>query len=111
MACVPCRKGEPALTATEIAVLLPEIPAWDLVEVDGAARLRRRFRFKTYVEAAAFTQAITEQAEAQDHHPAILLEWRKVTVEWWTHVLDGLHQNDFIMAARCDQIFSQYQTD
>lgn len=110
MNCVPCRKGEPSLSAAEIAALQPEVPGWDLVEVEGEARLRRRFRFKTYARAAAFTQAVAEQADAQDHHPAILLEWRQVTVEWWTHVLNGLHRNDFIMAARCDRIYSQFQT-
>lgn len=103
--CVPCRGGEPALTEAEISELLPQIPAWELLEVDGIKRLERVFKFKNYVEAAAFTNKIAAIAEEEDHHPRIALEWGRVTVQWWTHVAKGLHRNDFIMAAKTDEMF------
>ena len=102
--CIPCRGGEQALTDAEVAELLLQIPAWELLEVDGIKRLERVFKFKNYAEAAAFTNKIAAIAEEEDHHPRIVLEWGRVTVEWWTHVMKGLHRNDFIMAAKTDEI-------
>lgn len=98
--CVPCRGGEPTLSQDEIAALLPQVPGWQVVEREGILRLERAFKFKNFAQALAFTQQVGELAEAQDHHPAILTEWGKVTVTWWTHKIRGLHRNDFIMAAK-----------
>lgn len=103
--CIPCRKGDPALTDAEVTKLLPQIPEWELVEVDGIKRLQRVFKLKNYVEAVAFTNKIAMTAEKEDHHPWIVLEWGRVTVQWWTHVVKGLHQNDFVMAAKTDEYF------
>ncbi len=103
--CIPCRKGDPALTDAEVTELLPQVPEWDLVEVDGIKRLQRVFKLKNYVEAVAFTNKIAMTAEKEDHHPLIVLEWGRVTVQWWTHVVKGLHQNDFVMAAKTDEYF------
>ncbi len=100
--CIACRKGDPALTDSEIAELNPQIPEWEIIEVDGVKRLQRVFKLKNYVEAVALTNKIALIAEKEDHHPLIVLEWGKVTVQWWTHVIRGLHQNDFIMAAKVD---------
>jgi 4a-hydroxytetrahydrobiopterin dehydratase len=102
--CVPCRGGVPTLTVEEIAELQPEVPEWQIIEVDGVKRLQRLFKLKNFAEAMAFTQQVGELAEAEDHHPAILTEWGKVTVTWWTHKIKGLHRNDFIMAAKTDAI-------
>lgn len=102
--CIACRKGDPALTDSEIAELNPQIPEWEIIEVDGVKRLQRIFKLKNYVEAVALTNKIALIAEKEDHHPLIVLEWGKVTVQWWTHVIRGLHQNDFIMAAKVDEI-------
>jgi 4a-hydroxytetrahydrobiopterin dehydratase len=104
--CVPCRGGEPPLDAAEIAGLLPEIPEWSLIERDGIQRLERVFKFKGFAPALAFTVKVGELAEAEDHHPAILTEWGRVTVTWWTHKIKGLHRNDFIMAAKTDQLLA-----
>lgn len=104
--CVPCRKGELPLTDTEIAELLPQIPAWDLIEADGIPRLQRAFKFKNYVEAMAFVNKVAMTAEKEDHHPLMVVEWGRVTVQWWTHVVKGLHQNDFVMAAKTDGFFT-----
>ena len=62
-------------------------------------------KFKNFVQALAFTHRVGELAEEQDHHPALLTEWGKVTVTWWTHAVKGLHRNDFIMAAKTDELY------
>ena len=102
--CVACRSDAPRATEAEIAQLMPVIPEWTLIERDGIPCLERVFRFKEYRQALAFTQQVGEIAEDEGHHPAILTEWGKVTVSWWTHAIAGLHRNDFIMAAKADQI-------
>lgn len=102
--CVACRKDAPRVTVEEVAELRPLIPDWDMVEVDGVPRLVRTFRVKHFREALALTNRIGELAEAEGHHPALLTEWGKVTVSWWTHKIRGLHRNDFIMAAKTDEL-------
>lgn len=103
--CVPCRGGEPSLTEAEIANLHPQVSEWQFKQVDGIQRLERVFKLENYAEAVSFTNKIAAIAEEEDHHPLIVLEWGRVTVQWWTHVVKGLHQNDFIMAAKTDEIF------
>lgn len=105
--CVPCRGDAPPLGKVEIGALIPQVPDWDLLEVDGIPRLRRVFKFKNFAQALAFTNRVGEIAEAEDHHPALLTEWGKVTVSWWTHKVKGLHKNDFIMAAKTDAIYGE----
>lgn len=98
--CVACRADSPKVTEEEMAELLPQVPGWSVVERKGIPTLERLFRFETFVEALNFTQRVGEIAEDEGHHPAILTEWGKVTVSWWTHKIRGLHRNDFIMAAK-----------
>lgn len=105
--CVACHPGVPKVTDEELPGLLAEVPDWKLSEHDGIPRLERRFRFGDYRSALAFTQRVGELAEAEDHHPAILTEARRVTVTWWTHAIKGLHRNDFIMAAKTDAAFRE----
>ena len=104
--CVPCRGGEPTVTEAERREYLPQIPEWVVVERDGIKRLERRYKFKNFREALTFTAQVGELAEAHDHHPALLTEWGRVTVTWWTHKIKGLHRNDFIMAAKTDEILT-----
>jgi 4a-hydroxytetrahydrobiopterin dehydratase len=104
MQCVPCRGGTPPLDDEQIASLHTQVSDWGVIEVDGIKRLQRVFRFKNFTEALDFTNKVGQLAEAQDHHPAILTEWGRVTVTWWTHKIKGLHPNDFIMAARTDEL-------
>ena len=104
--CSPCRKGEPTLTDAEVTRLLPAVPRWTLLERNGIKRLERLFKFRNFAEALAFTVKLGQLAESEDHHPAILTEWGSVTVSWWTHVIKGLHRNDFIMAAKTDLLFN-----
>ncbi|MFQ5940912.1 MAG: 4a-hydroxytetrahydrobiopterin dehydratase [Nitrososphaerales archaeon] len=106
MKCVACRKGEPTVTDTEIAELHPQVPEWQIVEKDGIKRLERPFKFENFGEALAFTNKVGELADTETHHPALLAEWGKVTVHWWTHKIKGLHRNDFIMAAKTDQLYT-----
>ena len=102
--CVACRADAPLVTDTEMQELLPVIPEWRVLEIDGIKRLTRTYKFKNFLAAMAFTNAVGGIAEQEGHHPAILTEWGRVTVSWWTHKIKGLHQNDFIMAARTDTI-------
>jgi len=103
--CVACRGGEPSLTDAEIGDLLLHVNGWQVKEVDGVKRLEKIYKLKNFVEAIAFTNKIGVIAEEQDHHPLIITEWGRVTVQWWTHVVKGLHRNDFIMAAKTDELF------
>ncbi len=105
MKCTACRMGEPTVTDTEIAELHPQIPDWQIVERQEIKRLQRVFKFKDFVQALAFTNRVGDLAEAEGHHPALLTEWGRVTVEWWTHKIKGLHRNDFIMAAKTDALY------
>ena len=105
MKCTACRGDEPRLNDAEIEELRPQVPDWRVVEGDGVKRLERAFRFDDFAQALAFTNRVGEQAEEEGHHPALLTEWGKVTVTWWTHKIGGLHRNDFIMAARTDDTF------
>jgi 4a-hydroxytetrahydrobiopterin dehydratase len=105
MKCTACQGGEPTLTDPEIAEFYPQVPLWQVVEQEGVKRLERVFKFGDFAQALAFTNKVGEQAEEEGHHPALLTEWGKVTVSWWTHKIGGLHRNDFIMAARTDGLF------
>jgi 4a-hydroxytetrahydrobiopterin dehydratase len=104
---VPCRGGERTVTAAEAAELHPQVPEWQAVEREGIKRLERVFAFPNFAQALKFTNAVGAVAEEQGHHPAILTEWGRVTVTWWTHKIRGLHRNDFIMAAKTDALYVQ----
>ncbi len=102
--CDACTADSPAVTEEEISKLHSEIPEWEVKEENGEKRLERVFKFKDFKSALNFTNKIGEEAENQEHHPALLTEYGKVTVMWWTHAINGLHRNDFIMAAKTDDI-------
>jgi len=106
MKCVPCRGGEPTVTYLEIKELHPQVPEWEIVERNNIKRLERVFRFKNFKEALEFTNKVGEIAEQEGHHPVIVTEWGRVKVSWWTHKIKGLHQNDFIMAAKTNELYS-----
>ncbi|MCS6910312.1 MAG: 4a-hydroxytetrahydrobiopterin dehydratase [Anaerolineales bacterium] len=104
--CAACRKDSPRVTEAEIAELKPQVPEWALVERDGILQLERTYKFAGFASAVTFTNRVAALAEAEGHHPAILTEWGRVTVRWWTHKIRGLHRNDFIMAAKTDVAFA-----
>ena len=102
--CVACRRDSPRVTEAEVADLRRQVPDWHLVERDGIARLERTFEVPTFADALTFTNRVGALAEQEGHHPALLTEWGRVTVTWWTHKIRGLHRNDFIMAAKTDAL-------
>ncbi len=102
--CEACRRGAPTVTTDEEAELRPQIPEWERVERDGIPRIERVFTFPDFAAALDFTNRVGEIAEEEGHHPALLTEWGKVTVTWWTHKIRGLHRNDYVMAAKTDVI-------
>lgn len=109
--CVPCRGGEPTLEENETEALLPEVSGWRVAERDGVKRLEKSFRFADFASALRFTVGVGKRAEEAGHHPALLTEWGRVTVAWWTHAIGGLHRNDFVMAARTDGVYASLQED
>ena len=105
--CLPCRGGVPTLADAEIADLKPQVPEWQVVEMDGVRRLRREFRFEDFRQAMGFAVEVGELAEREQHHPDLHVGWGRVGVEVWTHKIGGLHRNDFILAAKTDEIFAR----
>lgn len=104
--CVPCRGDEPKATTEEIEQYHKDVPEWSVFIEGGVSKIRRVFSFKDFADALEFTNQIGQIAEEQGHHPALLTEWGKVTVTWWTHKIGGLHKNDFVMAAKTDEAYS-----
>ena len=98
--CTPCRGGVPPLTQQEAETLLAEAPKWALK--DEAHRIERTFRFENFREALSFVRKVGELAEAEGHHPDISFGWGYATVSLRTKKIKGLHENDFIMAAKID---------
>jgi len=98
--CVPCEGGVDKLTADQIDGLMAELPKWSL---DGEV-LTRRFTFKDFEQALAFTNQVGAVSEAEFHHPEITLNWGRVDLRVWTHAIGGLSENDFILAAKFDRL-------
>jgi 4a-hydroxytetrahydrobiopterin dehydratase len=92
--------------ADEIQTFRPQVADWEIVEREGIKRLERVFEFDDFAQALAFTNQVGALAEREGHHPAIVTEWGKVTVTWWTHKIKGLHQNDFAMAAKTNRLMA-----
>ena len=107
--CVPCRGDSPKVTLEEMDLYLPQVPEWQILTVDEVPHLERVYRFKNFKQALEFTDQVGALAEQEEHHPRLQTEWGRVTVTWWTHKIKGLHRNDFIMAAKSDEIFRQFQ--
>lgn len=104
MHCEACRADAPRASEEEREEFMKQLPEWTVVEREGVERLERSFRFPDFARALEFTDRVGGLAEEEGHHPALLLEWGRVTVTWWTHKIRGLHRNDFVMAARTDAL-------
>jgi 4a-hydroxytetrahydrobiopterin dehydratase len=102
--CEACRADAPRVSADEQEELLQSLTGWQIVDKKQVSQLLKTYDFSNFVDALAFTNRIGELAENEGHHPAILTEWGRVTVRWWTHKIRGLHRNDFIMAAKTDNL-------
>ena len=100
--CVPCTGGVPPLTMFEAEQFAKQVPEWALS--DGAHRIAREFKFKNFVDALTFVNKVGELSEQEGHHPDITFGWGYANVIFYTHKIKGLHENDFIMAAKTDQL-------
>lgn len=101
--CVPCRGGVRPLKGEAVGKLLREVNDWDAVEEH---HLVKGFRFKNFRTALDFVNGVGELAEQEWHHPDLALAWGKVDIKIYTHKIDGLSQNDFILAAKIDRLYS-----
>lgn len=102
--CTPCRGGVEPLDEAAAKSYLSNLPEWRLT--GDAKRIRRDFRFKNFAEALAFVNEVGAIAEAEGHHPDLSFGWGHATIELQTHKIDGLHENDFILAAKIDTLGS-----
>ena len=102
--CEACQDDAIAVDYAQQQELLALLGEWQIVEREGIPQLEKTFKFSNFLSAWSFANRVAEIAEEEFHHPAILLEWGKVTVTWWSHSIKGLHKNDFICAAKCDEI-------
>ena len=105
--CVACRRDSPRVTEAEIDGLRPAVPEWRLTEDEEIKRLDRTFKLGDFAKAMAFAGQVGEAAEEEGHHPRLTVEWGRVNVAWWTHKIRGLHRNDFVMAAKTDEVYSR----
>lgn len=103
--CEACSSNAQLISQAEMETLKPQLPDWNVINCQGELRLERVYTFPDFKKAIAFTNLVGDEAEREGHHPALLTEWGKVTVSWWTHSISGLHKNDFIMAAKTDAIW------
>ena len=103
--CSPIGANTQQLNEQDVNQLKEKPPGWQTYEKGAELRLEKVFEFEDFRKAVAFTNQVANVANEEDHHPALLTEWGKVTVTWWTHKIKGLHQNDFIMAAKTEQIY------
>lgn len=104
--CEACRADAPKVSDAELAELIKLIPDWVPEVRDGIMMLERVYKFKNFTLALEFTNKVGDMAEIEGHHPGLLTEWGKVTVTWWSHSIKGLHKNDFICAAKTDEVFA-----
>ena len=103
--CVPCRGGIPPLTEAEARAFLSRTPDWSLAE--NGTRLQRQFEFRDFVAAMGFVNRVADIAEHEGHHPDIAIHWNKVDLVLWTHKIGGLHENDFILAAKINRLLEE----
>ena len=103
--CEACRADAPQISDADLKALMPKIPDWSVIVNNNIMQLSREFNFTNFEKAMSFSNRVGDIAEQAGHHPAILTEWGKVTVTWWSHKIKGLHKNDLIMAARTDDVY------
>ena len=104
--CEACRIDAPKVSESEINILISEIKDWELI-TDPIDQLRKVYNFLDYKGAIDFSNKVAVMADKEDHHPTITLEWGKVSVLWWSHKIKGLHRNDFICAAKTDNLYQE----
>jgi 4a-hydroxytetrahydrobiopterin dehydratase len=100
--CVPCRGGVTPLAEDEARGYLAETPGWTISA--GGERIERRFKYKDFASAMEFARAVGELADREGHHPDIAVGWGYCGISFQTHKIRGLHENDFIMAAKVNAL-------
>ena len=101
--CIPCQGGIPTLNKNEIDVLIKELNSdW---KAHKSKEIRKEYIFKTYKEAIIFVNNVAELAEDEGHHPFLHINYKKVIIILFTHKINGLHENDFILAYKCDLLY------
>jgi 4a-hydroxytetrahydrobiopterin dehydratase len=103
--CDACNSDSIKLSQTESEKLLAQLEGWEIIQEFPAKKLKITFHTENYVQSMAFATAVAELAESTGHHPQLVIEYSSVTVLWWTHAIQGLHKNDFIMAAKTSMLF------
>lgn len=102
--CVPCEAGTSPMSKETALMYLQELSGWMLD--DG--RIVKEFRFRSYLDGLEFAYSLGKTAEEEDHHPDILIKWRRVRVTLTTHAIKGLSENDFIIAAKAEAIYVRF---
>jgi 4a-hydroxytetrahydrobiopterin dehydratase len=105
--CVECKPGTAPLDRAEVDRLLAEVPGWQVEEADGHLRLTRQVKLKGFMPGVDLVNRVAPIAEAEGHHPDLLLTYGSLTIWLWTHAAGGLTDNDFILAARLEGAISQ----
>jgi 4a-hydroxytetrahydrobiopterin dehydratase len=101
--CVPCEGGTPPMNLEQAHDLLAQVPRWELLDGEPL-KIHRSWKFKDFVEAMEFVNKVSEIAEAENHHPNISIAYNRVRLELWTHAVKGLTVNDFILAAKINEL-------
>ena len=99
--CKPCEGGVTPLKEQEVRNLLKQVPGWEYAN----GRIAKTYEFKNYYQTMAFVNAAAWISHREDHHPDMMVGYSKCRVEYWTHAIDGLSENDFICAAKLDRLF------
>ena len=101
--CIPCEGGTPPMPDADEDKYIQEVPSWTL-DREGTHKMSKQFKFKNFREAMGFVNKVAEIAEEEGHHPDIYIFYNKVKLELFTHAVGGLSENDFIMAAKIDEL-------
>ena len=106
--CVPCEGGVPPATKEQAEEFLKKLDGWDMIDESDIPKIKRDFKFKNFKEAMEFVNKVADLAEEEQHHPDILIHgWNNVKITFYTHSIKGLHENDFIMAAKVNEIMNK----
>lgn len=102
--CVPCEVKVPPFSREKALEYLKEVPDWAFDESGSEFKIRRTWKFADFKEAMAFVNKVAEIAEQEGHHPDVFIHYNEVTLSLWTHFIGGLFDNDFILAAKVDEL-------
>lgn len=101
--CVPCEGGTPPMAREQAAALLAQVPGWQIIDGEPL-KIARSIKLKDFTQAMAFVNNVAQLAEAEGHHPDFCVSWNRVRLELFTHAIGGLSENDFIMAAKINEL-------